>query len=382
MRPEMPRRRLYLSPPHMGGKELDLISEVFASNYIAPAGAMLDRFERSLSAYTSIPNVVALSSGTAAIHLALRLWDVGPGDEVWSSSLTFIGGVAPILYQGAVPVFFDVSPDTWTIDVDLLEEELRRAIKARKPPKAIITTDLYGQSVDLDRVVAMARDQGIHVLSDSADAMGARYKGRHAGDGADATAFSFNGNKIITTSGGGALASHNREFVDQARFLATQARDEAPHYQHTTYGYNYRLSNVCAAIGVGQMEVIDERVDRRRAIFSRYVESLAGSPGLSFMPEAAYGRSNRWLTIALLDPASCSRPVDALRLTLEAGDCESRPIWKPMHLQPLFLGARFIGRGVCDRIFQTGLCLPSGTDMTEQEQDHVISIILDFIQDN
>ncbi len=378
MKPEAPRRRLYLSPPHMGGRELDLVGEVFASNYIAPIGAMLDRFERSLARYTAIPNVVALSSGTAAIHLALRLWDVGPGDEVWTSSLTFIGGVAPILYQGATPVFFDVSPDTWTIDADLLDEELRRAIRTRKPPKAIITTDLYGQSADLDPIVALAREHGIRVLSDSAEAMGARYKGRHAGDGADAAAFSFNGNKIITTSGGGALASSDREFIDQARFLATQARDRAAHYQHSTYGYNYRLSNVCAAIGVGQMEVIDDWVDKCRAVFSRYLDALSSTPGLSFMPEAVYGRSNRWLTVVLLDRPSCDCPVDDLRLTLEAGDCESRPIWKPMHLQPLFRDARFIGQGVCDRLFQTGLCLPSGTDMTKQEQDHVIAIIRDF----
>ena len=379
MRPEKPRRRVYLSPPHMGGTELELIGEVFASNYIAPTGAMLDRFESSLSAYTGLPHVVALCSGTSAIHLALRLWNIGPGDEVWTSSLTFVGGAAPILYQGATPVFFDVSPDTWTIDVDLVEQELLRAIRAGRPPKAIITTDLYGQSADLDPVVKLARDRGIRVLSDSAEAMGTRYKDRHAGDGADAAAFSFNGNKIITTSGGGALASHDREFIEQARFLAAQARDRAPHYQHSTYGYNYRLSNVCAAIGVGQMKIIDERVNNCRTIFSRYFDNLANNPGISFMPEAPYGRSNRWLTVVLLDLASHGCPVDELRLALEAGNCESRPIWKPMHLQPLFRDARFIGQGVCDRLFQSGLCLPSGTDMTEREQDHVISIIRFFL---
>ena len=367
--------RLFLSPPHMSGRELALIEEVFASNYIAPLGPMVDAFEREFAAYTGIPHALALSSGTAAIHLALRGLGVGPGDGVIAATLTFIGNVAPATYLGAEPVFLDVDPATWTLDVALLAEELGRAAARGRLPKAVLPTDLYGQSADLDAILEACAPYGVPVVADAAEALGARYKGRMAGAGAAATAFSFNGNKVITTSGGGMLASHDPELIAEARFLAQQARDPAPHYQHSTIGYNYRLSNILAAIGRAQLAVVEERVQRRREIFAFYRERLGHLPGLAFMPEAAYGRSSRWLSVVLIDPEAFGCDREAVRLALEAEDIEARPVWKPMHLQPVFRNARRVGGAVAEGLFARGLCLPSSSNLSDADQARVIESV-------
>ncbi len=367
--------RLYLSPPHMGGEELELVREVFASNWIAPIGPMLTAFEERLSKITSIGHVVGLSSGTAALHLALRLCGVGPGDEVWGATLTFIGGVTPILYQGAAPVFFNVDQEL-LIDLDLLEEELRAASRKGKIPKAVITTDLYGHMPDIARIERLAEEYGFAWISDSAEALGSTRYGRHSGKGARFAIFSFNGNKIITTSGGGALASDDPDAISQAQFLATQARDPAPHYEHSTFGYNYRLSNVSAAIGVGQLGVLEERVDARRRIFETYRRLLGGLPGFDFTREPKGLRANRWLTTATIDPQLAGTDQETVRLALEARNIESRPLWKPMHMQPVFAGARRRGGAVAERLFRNGICLPSGSAMTDADVARVAETII------
>src|SRR5665213_1575289 len=367
--------RIFLSPPHMSGRELDYVREAFASNYVAPAGPMLDAFEREFERYSGIPYCVALSSGTAAIHLALKSLDLNDGDEVWASTLTFIGSVVPVVHERLVPVFFDASGETWTINPTLLQEEFRAAAKRGKLPKAIIPTDLYGQSCDLDAILTAAAEYDVPVICDSAEAGGARYKGRHAGCGAHATIFSFNGNKIITTSGGGMLASNDKRVIDRARYLSTQARQPAIHYEHTEVGFNYRLSNVSAAIGRGQLEVLEERVQRRRDIFELYKKFLDGLPGLSFMPEADYGRATRWLTVILLDDELFGASRVEVQQVLESVDIESRPVWKPMHMQPAFAHARHIGGAVAEKLFDQGLGLPSGSQMTDRDVERVATIV-------
>jgi len=370
-----PPPRLFLSPPHMSGRELDYVREAFASNYVAPAGPMLEAFEASLAAYTGIPHVVAVSSGTAAIHLALKALALTRGDEIWASTLTFIGSVGPAIQEGLVPVFLDADPQSWTMDTALLAEELRKAAKSGRLPKAVIPTDIYGQSCDLDRIVALCDEHGVPVICDSAEAMGARYKDRHAGEGGFATVFSFNGNKIITTSGGGALASRDAKVIEHARYLATQARAPVVHYEHSDVGFNYRMSNICAAIGLGQLEVLDQRVARRRRIFDLYRERLHDLPGLSFMPEAGYGRSTRWLTVILIDQTQFGASRETVRLQLEAVNIESRPVWKPMHMQPVFRQARHVGGKIAEELFEKGLCLPSGSQMSDDQIDRVAETI-------
>jgi dTDP-4-amino-4,6-dideoxygalactose transaminase len=367
--------RLYLSPPHMGGHEERYVAEAFASNFIAPLGPMVDRFEAEFSRMTGFKHCLALSSGTAAIHLALRGLGVGAGDRVYASSLTFIGSITPILFQGATPVFIDAAADSWNIDVGLLAEKLAEDKKNNRLGKAILPTDLYGQSCDLDALSALADDYGVALVVDSAEAVGATYKNRHAGRGAHAACYSFNGNKIITTSGGGMLASDDKALMDEARKLAQQAREPAAHYEHVTYGYNYRLSNISAAIGVGQMEVLAERVTRRRAIYDYYRNQLSALPGLSFVPEMAYGQSNRWLSVMLVDAKEFGADRETLRLALEKENIESRPVWKPMHLQPVFKGAEMVGGGVSEALFRDGLCLPSGSAMTEADLARVVKTI-------
>lgn len=368
--------RIWLSRPHMSGRERDHVSEAFDSNFIAPLGPKLVEFEASVSDYLGGGfHCVGLSSGSAALHLALRIIGVGSGDEVWISSMTFAGGIFPVLYMGAVPVFFDLNPASWTVDVDRLANCLDAAARRGKLPKAIVPTDLYGQSVDLDPLEALAARYGIKLIVDSAESLGANYRnGRKCGTGGDAAILSFNGNKIITTSGGGMLVTRRADYAEQARFLSTQARDPAPHYEHSTYGYNYRLSNICAAIGVGQMEVLNDRVRTRRAVFSRYKNALA-LPGIAFMPEPEGYRSTRWLTAITVDPAASGVTAEQIRLKLMEYQIESRPLWKPMHMQPLFSGATYHGSGVDEGMFANGLCLPSGSDMTEAEQDEVIAHI-------
>ncbi|MCW9043963.1 MAG: aminotransferase class I/II-fold pyridoxal phosphate-dependent enzyme [Pseudopelagicola sp.] len=368
--------RLYLSRPHMSGHEEARVAEAFASNFVAPLGPQLDAFEASVAAYLDQDlHCVGLSSGSAALHLALRIAGVGPGDEVWISSMTFAGGIFPVNYLGATPRFFDLDPDTWTIDTARLSEELAKAAAENRLPKAIVPTDLYGQSADLAPLEALAEQYEVRLIVDSAESLGASYKGgRKAGTGGDAAILSFNGNKIITTSGGGMLVTRHKDWADEARFLATQARDPAPHYEHSTYGYNYRLSNICAAIGLGQMEVLDARVARRREIFARYEQTLC-RPGITFMPEPADLFSTRWLTALTIDAQETGISREDIRLMLLEHEIESRPLWKPMHMQPLYKGATYHGSGVDEALFANGLCLPSGSDMTDAEQDEVIDRI-------
>jgi dTDP-4-amino-4,6-dideoxygalactose transaminase/lipopolysaccharide/colanic/teichoic acid biosynthesis glycosyltransferase len=367
--------RIFLSPPHMSGTEHGYVTEAFGSNYVAPVGPMVDAFEHAFAEAVGIPHCLALSSGTAAIHLAMIGAGVGAGDTVIASSLTFIGSVSPILYQGATPIFIDADPAHWTMDVGLLEEALATAKKNGKLPKAVIPTDLYGQSCDASVIKSLCDDYGVALIIDSAEAVGATYHGQHAGYFSKAAAYSFNGNKIITTSGGGMLASHDKSFIDHARFLSQQARDAAPHYEHSTYGYNYRMSNIVAAIGRGQLEVLGARVTRRREVFDYYVEHLGKLPGIAFMPEAAYGRSNRWLSTITVNAEVFGNDREAIRRALESENIESRPIWKPMHMQPVFKDTPMVGGAVSERLFRDGLCLPSGSQLTEAELERIVNIV-------
>lgn len=368
--------RIFLSPPHMSGKELRYIEEVFASNYIAPTGPMIEAFERDFADYTGIPYCVALSSGTAAIHLGLRVMGITHGDEVYASSLTFIGSISPIYYQNATPVLIDAAPDSWTMDPALLEQTLADAAKHNRLPKAVLPTDLYGQSADSEKIRAICAPYSIPVIVDAAESVGALYQGKHAGYFADAAAFSFNGNKIITSSGGGMLASHDKTLIDEARKLSQQAREPAVHYEHVTYGYNYRMSNVVAAIGRAQLEVIEQRVARRREIAARYKEALANVAGITFMPEMGYGRHTRWLSVVLIDAQIFGCDREQIRLALEAENIESRPLWKPMHMQPVFKNVRMVGGKVSEQLFAHGLCLPSGSSMSDAQVDEVIAQIM------
>lgn len=367
--------RIFLSPPHMSGCEQEFVAEAFSSNFVAPAGPMIDAFEREFASIIDGVHAAAVSSGTAAMHLVLRLLGIGSGDEVWTSSLTFIGGVAPICQLGAAPVFFDVSAEHWTLNPDLLAEEIVRARHRNRLPKVIVPTDLYGQSCDIDRILEICEPHQVPVATDSAEAVGATYKGRAVGSHARAAIFSFNGNKIITTSGGGMVISRDRDLIEKAKFLSQQARDPAPHYEHSTLGYNYRMSNICAAIGRGQLTVLQNRVAARRAIFERYRTGLCDILGIDFMPEASYGRCTRWLTVILIDGERFGADREMVRQALERENIEARPLWKPMHLQPVFAKARRIGGAVCDDLFTRGLCLPSGSSLSVQDQCRVIELI-------
>lgn len=372
--------RIYLSRPHMSGHEQVRVAEAFASNFVAPLGPQLDAFEAAVADYLGGGvHCVGLCSGSAALHLALRIAGVEPDDEVWISSMTFAGGIFPVNYLGATPRFFDLDPASWTVNTDLLAEELAKSAHMNRLPKAIVPTDLYGQSVDLDALEPLATQYGVPLVVDSAESLGAEFRGgRKAGTGGDAAILSFNGNKIITTSGGGMLVTRHQGWAKEARFLSTQARDPAPHYEHSTFGYNYRLSNICAAIGLGQMQVLDDRVARRRAIFARYHDALSLS-GIAFMPEPAGLYSSRWLTVIAVDPQVTGISREDIRLMLLDHMIESRPMWKPMHMQPLYASAPYHGTGVDEGLFEHGLCLPSGSDMTEAQQDKVIDLINDLI---
>lgn len=410
----------------MSGEELELVREAFQSNYIAPLGPMVEAFEKEFAAYTGIPYCLALSSGTAAMHLALRELGVGPGDEVLASTLTFIGSVSPATFLGASVAFIDSDELTWNMDPDLLAEELAACARRGKLPKAVIPTDLYGQSCDLERISQICGQYEIPVVADSAEAMGTRYRiseatyqksevcglkvedggqasarnslpsgqhpkceceisefqpvsasafDRHAGCGARAAIFSFNGNKIMTTSGGGMLASDDKRLIDHARKLSQQAREPELHYEHTEIGYNYRLSNILAAIGRGQLRVLDQRVARKRQIFATYQRLLGDLPGIEFMAEAPYGQCNRWLTVVLVDEQKFGAPLAAIHAKLQAENIEFRPVWKPMHLQPVFQGCHYRGNGVSDEIFRKGLCLPSGTALTDSDIERIASLV-------
>ena len=368
-------KRIFLSPPHMGSGEITKVLEAFESNYIAPLGPQVDAFEKEFCEKVGISHAVALNSGTSALHLALRYLGIGPGDEVIAPSLTFIGGVSPVLFQGASLRFIDSDRTSWNMDPDLLREELAELKKKGKLPKAVICADIYGQCADYDRINAVCSEYDLPVLIDAAEALGATYKTRNAGVGGKAAIFSFNGNKIITTSGGGMLVSEDKGLIEHARFLSQQARDPAPHYEHTQVGYNYRLSNVLAAIGRGQLQVLDERVGKKRSIFDHYKTALGRVPGLEFMPEANFGRCTRWLTVVLITPALFGVDRETVRLALEKENIESRPVWKPMHLQPVFKDVPMRGGRVCEDLFTRGLCLPSGTAMTDDDLERIVGII-------
>ena len=369
--------RIYLSPPHLGRHELNYLHKAVEDNWVAPIGPNLTGFEADLCAFTGVGHAVALTSGTAAIHLGLLLLGVGAGDEILCPSFTFVATANPIVYCGATPVFVDSEADTWNISPERLREAIIDRISKGKKPKALILVHLYGMPAKLDELLAIAQEYGIAVLEDAAEALGARYRGQPLGSFGQVSVFSFNGNKILTTSGGGALLTPDMKLAKKALFLATQAKDPAPHYQHSQIGYNYRLSNLLAGIGRGQMELLEDRVKRRREIFNWYKENLAGLPGLTvaLTTEPAGSHSNRWLTTILLDSATTAATPETLRQHLETCHIESRPLWKPLHLQPLFAEAPMYGGAVCADLFARGLCLPSGTAMGDEELRRVAKAV-------
>lgn len=360
--------KIWLSSPHMGGEEIKYVAAAFETNWIAPLGPNVDGFENDISTYLNSDfHTAALVSGTAAIHLALLLLDLEQGDVVMVQSFTFCGTTNPISYQGAELVFIDSEPETWNMCPYALEDALN-AYKDRSV-KAIMPVHLYGMPAKMDDIKSLANKFEVPIIEDAAEALGSSYKGQKCGTLGDMAALSFNGNKIITTSGGGALVSMNKEYIDKARYLSTQARDQAPHYQHSQIGYNYRMSNIVAGIGRGQMQVLDQRVARRRANNQRYRDFFSGIPGVSFQnePNKDYF-SNYWLTSILINPNETGGITrEDIRLALEAENIESRPLWKPMHMQPVYQGSKFFGNGICERLFENGLCLPSGSNLTEAE---------------
>lgn len=367
--------RIYLSPPHMAGTELGYIHEAFESNWVAPIGPHVDAFERELAAVVGARHAVAVSSGSAALHLALIVAGVGPGDEVLVSSFTFSASANPIAYLGGRPTFIDSERASWNMDPGLLAETLAARARAGRLPKAVVVAHIYGQSADLDPIVAACARYGVTLIEDAAEALGASYKGRAPGTFGTLGIYSFNGNKVITTSGGGMLVTDDEALAKHARKLATQAREPAPHYQHTEIGYNYRLSNVLAGIGRAQLAVLEERVAARRRNFDAYQRALGDLPGIAFQPEAAWGRHSRWLTCLTIDPKDFGTDREGVRRALEAANIESRPFWKPLHRQPVFSGCEAVGGAVAESLFDRGLCLPSGSNLTEMERDQVIESV-------
>lgn len=370
--------RIYLSLAHMSGNEQKYIQEAFDTNWVVPLGPNVDGFEKDLKQYLDQERfVVALSAGTAALHLGLIQLGVKAGDEVICQSFTFSASANPILYQHATPVFVDSEPQTWNMDPDLLEEAIEdRYKKTGRYPKAIIPVHLYGMPANMERITAIANKYGIPVLEDAAEALGAEYKGQKCGTFGDFGVLSFNGNKMITTSGGGALVCRTAEQAAKTKFYATQARDQAPHYQHSQIGYNYRMSNICAGIGRGQMTVLQKHVERRRAIQKMYSRALTGYKGIRLLenPSPDYN-SNHWLTCILVDPALAGFSREDLRLKMEAENIETRPLWKPMHLQPVFAHAPFYGNGTSEKLFEQGLCLPSGSILSDEDIRRVIECV-------
>lgn len=382
----MANNRIYLSPPHMTGREMEYIKEAFDSNWIAPLGPHVDAFEREMADYIGVAGALALSSGTAALHLALKLAGVGRGDRVFCSDLTFAASVNPVFYEGAEPVFIDAEPESWNLSPGALQRAFDDAERKGRLPKAVVAADLYGQSADYGPIGQICDRYNVPLLEDAAEALGATYKGRKCGALGRWNILSFNGNKIITTSGGGMLLSDDEDSLAKARFWATQARDRAPWYQHSEIGYNYRLSNLLAAVGRAQLTVIEDRVAARRTVFGRYSAALGDIPGVSFMPEASFGRHNRWLSVILVDPDMAGlSPLDLME-TLEGENIESRPLWKPMHLQPVFEAYPFYaheGKGapaVSADLFKKGLCLPSGSSLAEEEQGRIVALLRDTLQ--
>ena len=370
----IPNKRIYLSPPHMSGKEVELIKDAFSSNWIAPLGPHVDAFEEEMAEYLGIEHAVALSTGTAALHLALKLAGVKKEDTVLCPSLTFSASANVILYENAIPVFLDVDPNTWTLDLYALKIALKKYT-----PKALIAVDLYGQSADYNAILELCEDHDVAVIEDAAEALGGEYKEKKCGTFGRMGILSFNGNKIITTSSGGMLISDNEDYVTKARFLATQAREPEIHYEHRELGYNYRMSSLLAAVGRGQLQVLDERVQSKRKIFQRYFDALVEIDGIDFMPEAPYGKCTRWLTTLTVDPSITSVNRIQIIEALEKENIEARPVWKPMHMQPFYKGCEYVTvscEDISKRLFQNGLCLPSGSSLSELDQDRIINIIL------
>ena len=362
----------------MSGNEQKYINDAFETNWIAPLGPNVDAFEKEVAAYVGIGGAVAVSSGTAAIHLALRLLDVVKGDKVFCSSLTFVASANPIVYQGAEPIFIDSEPETWNMSPQALECALQDAYKEGKLPKAVIVVNLYGQSAKMEEILSLCNQYNVPIIEDAAESLGAIYRGKASGTFGRFGIYSFNGNKIITTSGGGMLVSDDEECLSKARFFATQARDQAPYYQHSEMGYNYRMSNLLAGVGRAQLEVLEERVTTRRAIFKRYLEQLSYLPGVHFMPELENTKSNRWLTTLTID-SGVGASTQSLIESLSEQNIEARPVWKPLHMQPLYKGIQFYPHRrreiVSERLFDTGICLPSGSNMTEEDQLRVIECV-------
>ena len=370
-------KRIYLSSPHMGGNEQKYINEAFDTNWIAPLGPNVDAFEKSIASYCSVKHAAALNSGTAAVHLALIILGVERGDEVIASSFTFSATVNPIVYQGAIPVLVDCEPETWNMDPYLLETAIIDRIKKGKRPKAIIPVHLYGMPANMEKIMKVAEKYEIPVIEDAAEALGSRYKDKSVGSFGKMAVLSFNGNKIITTSGGGALISDDEKAIARARFLSTQARDIAPHYQHSQIGYNYRMSNLLAGTGRGQMEVIEERIRRRRDNFLFYKENLGKFDGISFLEEPDnLFFSNHWLTTILIDPLLTGTTREVLQNELEKANIETRPLWKPMHLQPVFESCPSYLNGISEELFIKGLCLPSGSNMSDEDRMMVLNSIV------
>ncbi len=368
--------KIWLSSPHMSGKEFEFVTEAFDTNWIAPLGPHVDGFEKDLCDFTGSKNAAALSAGTAAIHLALIILGVKAGDEVICQSFTFSASANPIVYQGASPIFIDSEKDTWNMCPLHLRKAIEERIAKGKKPKAIIPVHLYGMPAKMKEIMAIASEFDIPVIEDAAEGLGSNIDGKACGTFGDLGVLSFNGNKIITTSGGGALISENEEYIKQARFLATQARDAAPHYQHSHIGYNYRMSNVCAAIGRGQMTVLQDRVNQRRLNFELYTKHLGGILGITFVHEPTGYYSNRWLSTILVDPSKTNGITrEDIRLALEKENIESRPLWKPMHMQPIFENYPFYGDGTAEKLFEQGLCLPSGSNLPESDLLKVVAII-------
>jgi dTDP-4-amino-4,6-dideoxygalactose transaminase len=367
--------RVYLSPPDVGPEERRMLLEAFDSNWIAPLGPDVDAFEQESAALVGLEYAVALSSGSAALHLALLLSGVGPGDDVLVPSFTFVATAGAVCLLGAQPVFVDCTPGSWNLDPDLVEEDLDHRAAQGRLPAAVVTVDLYGVPADYERLEATCRRHEVPLIEDAAEALGAAYRGRAAGAFGAAGVFSYNGNKIITTSGGGMLVTDSAELAARARHLATQARDPYPHYQHSELGFNYRLSNLLAALGRAQLRSLPRRIEDRHRINDTYRGALADLPGIEFMPIPAGATPNYWLTCILVHPEALGADREGIRLALEALDIESRPVWKPMHLQPVFAQAATLGGTVCARIFERGLCLPSGSSLTVEDQSRVIECI-------
>lgn len=372
-------KRIYLSAPDITGNEIKYVMDAFETNWIAPLGPNVDRFEQMLSEKIGVKSALALSSGTSAVHLALKYLGIQKGDEVFCSSLTFAGSCNPVCYEGGELVFIDSEPESWNMSPDALERALSESKERGKLPKAVIVVNLYGQSADMDRILPLCEAYGVPVLEDAAESLGAYYKGKSSGTFGYFGTFSFNGNKIVTTSGGGMLVSDDPDAIEKCRFWSTQAREKAIHYEHNEIGYNYRLSNILAGVGMGQLEQLDRKVERKKAIFEAYKEAFGGIEEIKMFPVPEWSQPNYWLTVLLIDQRSRVLPKDIIS-ALNGKNIESRPVWKPMHLQPVFKGCRYYPHysdhiSVSDELFSWGVCIPSGSGLTKEDQDKVIDAI-------